>query len=113
MARRPAGPGPDDLDADLRASPEEILAELGAAEPAPGNELDLHHFRPDEIADLVAEFLEAARAAGHTAVRIVHGKGVGVQRRTVHAVLANHPAVASYRLADGNWGATLVELNRC
>lgn len=113
MARRPAGPGPDELDADLMASPEDILAELGAAATAPGDQLDLHQFRPDEVAGLVAEFLDAARAAGHRAVRIVHGKGTGVQRRIVHGVLDGHPAVASYRLADGNWGATIVELSRC
>ena len=112
MPRRPAGPGPDELDADLLASPEEIAAELGDAAGAVRDELDLHHFQPREVADLVAEYLDAAHAAGRSAVRIVHGKGTGTLRRVVHGVLDRHPAVARYQLADdrGGWGATIVEL---
>ncbi|HEX4417829.1 MAG TPA: Smr/MutS family protein [Kofleriaceae bacterium] len=116
-ARRPPGPGPDELDADLFASPEEIAAALGAPDPpaagAPAAELDLHTFLPRECADVVAEYLDAARAAGLTAVRIIHGKGTGTLRRLVHGVLDRHPAVQAYWLADdrgGNWGATVVEL---
>ena len=119
MAARRPGPGPDldDIDADLRASPEEIAAEL-AGEPTAlpvTDELDLHSFAPAECADLVAEHLRAAQAAGLTSVRIVHGKGTGVLRRLIHSVLDGHPAVASYRLAgerSGSWGATIVELKR-
>ena len=69
---------------------------------------------PRECSDVVAEYLRAAREAGLTVVRIVHGKGTGTLRRTVHAVLARHPAVRAYRLADergGSWGATVVELH--
>ncbi|HET9626970.1 MAG TPA: Smr/MutS family protein [Kofleriaceae bacterium] len=112
MARRPAGPGPDERDADLFASPDEILAELAEAargDPAPGDALDLHHFAPRECADVVAAYLDAARAAGLREVRIIHGKGTGALRRTVHAVLARHPAVHAHRLLE-NWGATWVEL---
>lgn len=72
--------------------------------------LDLHTFQPRECADLVDEYIRASRAAGLTTVRIIHGKGKGVLRRTVHAVLAAHPDVAGYRLADGNWGATIVHM---
>jgi dsDNA-specific endonuclease/ATPase MutS2 len=78
-----------------------------------GDELDLHHFQPREVADLVAEYLAEAQAIGLTRVRIIHGKGTGALRRTVHAVLERHPAVASFRLGDersGSWGATLVDL---
>jgi dsDNA-specific endonuclease/ATPase MutS2 len=78
-----------------------------------GDELDLHTFRPAEVADLVEEYLHAAVARGFPVVRIIHGKGTGALRRTVHAVLDRHPAVVSYRLAGergGSWGATLVEL---
>ena len=77
------------------------------------DELDLHTFRADECADLVAEYVRAAREQGLRHVRIVHGKGTGTLRRLVHAVLARSPDVASFQLADargGSWGATLVEL---
>ena len=108
MAKRP-GPGPDDLDADLLGDgdPDEAVA-------APlTDELDLHTFQPRDAADLVAEYLDAAREAGLASVRIVHGKGTGTLRRIAHGVLDRHPAVRAYRLAGergGSWGATLVEL---
>lgn len=81
-------------------------------EPPLTDELDLHHFVPREVADLVAEYLHAAHAAGMRRVRLIHGKGIGNLRRTVHAVLDRHALVASYRLADdrSSWGATIVEL---
>jgi dsDNA-specific endonuclease/ATPase MutS2 len=77
------------------------------------DELDLHHFLPREVADLVTEYVHAAHAAGMRRVRIIHGKGTGALRRTVHAALERHPLVAGFRLGDqasGTWGATLVEL---
>jgi dsDNA-specific endonuclease/ATPase MutS2 len=73
--------------------------------------LDLHTFQPRDCADLVEEYVNAAREAGLAAVRIIHGKGTGVLRRIVHAVLARHPAVAGFRLDEtGNWGATVVAI---
>jgi DNA-nicking Smr family endonuclease len=72
--------------------------------------IDLHAFLPRECADVVDEYVRAAREAGFTTVRIIHGKGTGTLRRIVHGVLDRHPAVASYAQADANWGATLVEL---
>ena len=72
-----------------------------------------HHFAPREVGSLVPEYLEAAQAEGLARVRIVHGKGTGVLRERVHAILRRHPAVASFALADerrGGWGATVVEL---
>ena len=77
------------------------------------DELDLHTFAPRDVADLVAEYLRACAEHGFAEVRIVHGKGVGVQRRIVHGVLDRHPAVASYAAAPerrGGWGATIVTL---
>jgi DNA-nicking Smr family endonuclease len=74
--------------------------------------LDLHAFNPKDVKDLVPEYLRECRARGILAVRIVHGKGTGVLRETVHAILGRLPEVASFRLArDGSsWGATLVDL---
>jgi hypothetical protein len=76
-------------------------------------ELDLHDFPPREVAALVREYIEQCRARGIRDLRIVHGKGIGALRRTVHALLAEHPDVESWRLgghAEGSWGATIVRL---
>ena len=75
--------------------------------------LDLHTFRPRDVNDLVPEYLTVCRERGILTVRIIHGKGIGQLRRTVHALLARHPAVLSFTLdypEFGGWGATLVRL---
>lgn len=76
-------------------------------------ELDLHAFSPKVVKDLVPDYLEACREKGLREVRIVHGKGIGHLRRTVHAILSRLPYVVSFHLANelqGSWGATLVYL---
>ncbi|MCK4412418.1 MAG: Smr/MutS family protein [Candidatus Eisenbacteria sp.] len=75
--------------------------------------LDLHTFHPRDVAEVVAEYLREAARRGFSEVRIIHGKGIGVQRRIVAGVLDRHPAVASYQLASadrGHYGATVVRL---
>ena len=75
--------------------------------------LDLHTFKPREIKDLVVDYLAACQERGILRVRIIHGKGIGNLRRTVHALLAKHPEVISYALASepfGGWGATIIHL---
>lgn len=75
--------------------------------------LDLHAFRPREVADLVSTWLDECSAHGLLSLRIIHGKGRGELRRTVHALLAKRSDVAEFRLAEewrGGWGATLVTL---
>ncbi len=75
--------------------------------------LDLHTFRPQEVKDLVPDYLAACRERGIFQVRIIHGKGTGTLRRTVHAILSKHQDVLSYTLDHpeyGGWGATLVLL---
>jgi dsDNA-specific endonuclease/ATPase MutS2 len=76
-------------------------------------ELDLHTFHPRDVRDVVDAYLDAAVEKGLDEVRIVHGKGIGNLRRTVHALLSKDPRVVSFRLAEGargSWGATVVTL---
>lgn len=74
--------------------------------------LDLHEFRPEDVGSLVPEYLRACREKGLLRVRIVHGKGTGALRESVHAILERQPAVERFHLAGGRsgWGATVAHL---
>jgi dsDNA-specific endonuclease/ATPase MutS2 len=74
-------------------------------------ELDLHAFAPRDVASVVAEYVTAAAEAGFRQVRIVHGRGRGVQRGIVQAALDRHPCVEEFRDdMTSHLGATLVAL---
>jgi len=75
--------------------------------------LDLHTFHPRDVKELVPDYLEECRARGILEVRIVHGKGTGALRTTVHSVLDKLSYVVRYRLGGsggGEWGATIAIL---
>jgi DNA-nicking Smr family endonuclease len=76
--------------------------------------LDLHTFPPREVKELVLDYLAECRARGILQARIIHGKGIGQLRQTVHAILEKHPGVSAFNLASehfGSWGATMVRLH--
>ncbi len=74
--------------------------------------VDLHAFSPKDAASVVEEYLRACLEQSIHEVRIIHGKGKGAIRRTVHSLLERHPDVLDYRLDSGpsGWGATVVRL---
>lgn len=77
--------------------------------------IDLHQFSPKETQEVVADYIEECLKRGIFTLRIVHGKGVGVQREIVHSVLKKHPRVVSLRHESGSgggWGSTVVDLSR-
>ena len=74
--------------------------------------LDLHSFRPKEVKKVVEAYLMEARAKGYRFVRIIHGKGIGVQREIVRSMLRENDFVKTFRSGDefsGGSGATVVE----
>ena len=77
--------------------------------------LDLHTFNPRQVKELVLDYLGACQERGIQQVRIIHGKGTGTLRETVHRILEKHPDVISFSLDHpeyGGWGATLVALRK-
>ena len=78
-----------------------------------GEELDLHSFAPRDVPSLLEEYLRACRERGILEVRLVHGRGKGVQRAVVRRLLQRLPGVLEFREAppaSGGWGATFVKL---
>ncbi len=74
--------------------------------------LDLHMFRPDEVKDLVRDYIDVCLEKEILDLRIIHGKGIGVLRTIVYSILEKHPAVESFGHPSdsGSWGATVVRL---
>ena len=74
--------------------------------------LDLHTFNPRDVGSLVPEYLAECRQRGILLVRIIHGKGTGALRETVHSILRKLPEVKAFYLAGdaSGWGATIIEL---
>ena len=75
--------------------------------------LDLHPFRPIEVRDVAREYLLEAHARGFTQVRLIHGRGIGVQREGIRSLLASLDFVIDFHDADssgGGWGSTVVLL---
>ncbi len=76
--------------------------------------LDLHSFLPEEVASLLKDYIMACHEKGILELRIIHGKGKGVLRNTVHHILDKQPMVAHYHddYGPSGWGATVVYLRR-
>ncbi|WP_138430103.1 Smr/MutS family protein [Fodinibius saliphilus] len=76
--------------------------------------LDLHTFRPDELGSLIPNFISECLKKEIYEIRIIHGKGTGNLRRSVHALLDRNPNVQTYSLANdrSGWGATIASLKR-
>ncbi len=78
-----------------------------------GDVFDLHSFAPRDMQVAVEAYLEEAQRLGLHALRIIHGRGIGVQREMVRSVLSRSPYVVNFRDAPGEaggWGATVVRL---
>ena len=76
--------------------------------------LDLHAFSPTDVKAVTIAYLEEARKKGFRTVRLIHGKGIGVQREIVRGVLSETPFVKKFKSGDefsGGWGATIAELS--
>ena len=87
----------------------------GAVVIALRDSIDLHPFLPRDIPSVVEEYLEQSIQSGFTEVRLIHGKGKGIQRNIVRSVLSKHPAVLSFTeapLEAGGWGSTIVVLKQ-
>jgi hypothetical protein len=98
----------DDGDDDAEPFPED------AVELEIGDSIDLHSFPPKEIPEVVADYLAEAHAKGFREVRIIHGRGIGVQRERVRSLLSKHPLVEGHHDAPperGGWGATIAYLS--
>ena len=78
------------------------------------DELDLHTFRPNELGELIPDYIGLCLQRDILRIRIIHGKGIGTLRETVHGLLRKDSRVLRFELAgqgEGGWGATIAWLN--
>jgi dsDNA-specific endonuclease/ATPase MutS2 len=97
---------PQDDAGDFEGPDPDVSVDLPISE-----EIDLHAFRPQDILPVVESYLEACVERGFVEVRLVHGRGRGVQRAAIHRLLRGRPDVAHFSDASpvsGGWGATIV-----
>lgn len=98
----------DTISDDENPFPEPVEIEIT-------DSLDLHAFRPKDMRAVLVAYLDEARVKGFRFVRIIHGKGVGVQREMTRKVLAETDFVKGFKSGDefsGGWGSTIAELRR-
>ncbi len=103
----------DEGDEDDEDDEEEYDPEQAVVVPL-ADSIDLHTFAPREIPDAVQAYIEAVHASGFDEVRLIHGRGIGVQRERVRSLLARNPLVRAFHDAPpgrGGWGATVAYLN--
>ena len=76
-----------------------------------GDSLDLHTFAPRDVTSVVEDYVTDAHSRGLVEVRLIHGRGIGVQRRAVHTALERHPLVLEFWDApEAHLGATIARL---
>ena len=119
-ARREATRADDEFDAATDAATDVDESEVDLDDPFPEpirleitDVFDLHTIAPRDVERVVQEYLAEAHRAGFRSVRIIHGKGQGVQRRLVQSILARTPFVREWTDAppqSGGWGATVAHL---
>jgi len=104
---------PSDNDSPPAGEMPEIPDEGHAVELPIEDVLDLHAFHPRDVKAVVEEYLVQCRARGFAEVRIIHGRGTGVQRAIVRSIVERSPDVLAFGDAEGErggWGATVVRL---
>jgi len=107
--------GGDTDQAEAEGDDEEIVDPEMPVEIPVEDSIDLHPFPPRDVPDVVDAYLEVAVEKGFTEVRLIHGRGIGVQRDRVQKLLARHPLVSGFHDAPadrGGWGATIAYLKR-
>jgi dsDNA-specific endonuclease/ATPase MutS2 len=105
----------DDLEGDDQPDEEDEYDPEQPVEISVEDSIDLHSFPPRDVPDVVDAYLEEASKKGFTEVRLIHGRGIGVQRDRVQKLLARHPLISGFHDAPpdrGGWGATIAYIKK-